>query len=210
MVPAALLQPAALEPPVRFALQEVGAAPPATALDRLTPGWRYADIQSRAAPGVDPRRLHAALKGVDMGRAWIMRLMLSVCTAPALLRPENPRTDFGFTFRDLERFGFTLLADEPAEALIFGLIGRFWTPSGDIRPFAAEAWDRARGDLVKLALGFHITETQDGSRIDSEIRAICLSDDARWIFSGYWPLIRPLNAAARRQLLRAVTQSAGG
>jgi len=154
----------------------------------------------------------AALRRVDMGRGWIYQLMMSLKQPAELLRQQALRLDVGYTFRDLERFGFVALDTEGEREIVYGLIGRFWTPSG-----APALVDAARypvflhPDYAKLAMGFLVEPKPDGgSRMVAEIRIRCLSERARWIFTGYWRMIRPLNGAVRRQLLRAVAADADG
>lgn len=204
-------QIARLAPEFRFALQETGDAPVGSALDRALPRWDYADNET-VFTVAGPDQAMAALRRVDMGRAWLMRLMLSLRLPYEVLRQQGARVDLGYTFNDFPRFGFCVLPAETEHELVFGLIGRFWTPGvtaahGDAARFARFA----HPDYAKLAMRFAVSpRPAGGSRIDAEIRVRCLSDRARWIFTGYWRMIRPMNGAIRRQLLRAAAAQADG
>ncbi|MEM6491344.1 MAG: hypothetical protein AAF684_05490 [Pseudomonadota bacterium] len=199
-------QLAKLDPETRFALQEAGGVgSAASALDAALPAWQYADAQ-RIDVSAPPDAALEALRRVDMGRGWIYQLMMSLRQPAELLRQQALRLDVGYTFRDLERFGFAPLDSANDHEIVYGLIGRFWTPSS--APALVDA-DRYKvflhPDYAKLAMGFLAEpKPEGGSRLVAEIRIRCLSERARWIFTGYWRMIRPLNGAVRRQLLRAV------
>lgn len=200
---------AQLEPSFRFALQETQDETPVTGLDAALPGWQYADSQTIHTPA-PPERALEALRDVDLGRSWIMRLMLSLKQPYELLRQESGRHDVGYTFGDLERFGFASLPGEDENELVYGYIGKFWTPGGAPALVDDERFKRfGHPDYAKLAMGFLVEGAPGGgSRIAAEVRVRCLSERARWIFTGYWRMIRPMNGAVRRQLLRAAAADA--
>lgn len=206
-------QLAQLSPDVRFALQEADGVDGAgrTALDAALPAWQYADAQ-RIDVAATPADAMAALRRVDMGRGWIYQLLMSLKQPAEMLRQQARRLDVGYTFRDLERFGFVPLKADGDSEIVYGLIGRFWTPGGAPARIDAERYPVfLHPDYAKLAMGFLVEPKSDGgSRLVAEIRIRCLSERARWIFTGYWRMIRPLNGAVRRQLLRAVAADADG
>lgn len=107
----------------------------------------------------------------------------------------------------LERFGFTLLDEDPGRELVFGIAGRFWRPDGGLRRIG----DRqaffffAEDGCVKAAWNLRIG-VRDGEACDlsTETRIQYFGAAARRKFRLYWTLVGPFSGALRRALLRGV------
>ncbi len=61
-----------------------------------------------------------------------------------------------------ENFRFVLLGERPDEELLLGLVGKFWTPAGELLRLAREEFTgfNKRG-YAKAARNFSLTRTSD-------------------------------------------------
>jgi hypothetical protein len=94
--------------------------------------------------------------------------------------------------------------ERPGEEVVYGAIGRFRSPTGNM-PRAAEdfsAFDEP--GYAKAALNFHVLPEGNGSRITTETRVIGTDAEATRKFRRYWFLIRLGSVAIRRSWLKAI------
>lgn len=125
--------------------------------------------------------------------------------------PRAFRSTGGTLLERLERFGFTRLAEVPGEELVFGIAGRFWRPSGDLRRLPdAEAFGAfAEDGCVKAAWNLRIAAVDgDGAEVSTETRIAYYGDAARRSFRCYWLLVGPFSGMLRRALLRDIARRA--
>lgn len=110
----------------------------------------------------------------------------------------------------LVRFGFTPLGEDPGRELVFGLVGRFWRPKGDLR--SVPAGDFAgfqEPGYAKAAWNLLLEEEAPGViRLSTETRVQCLGDAARRKFLLYWRVVEPFSGMIRWSLLREVRRAA--
>jgi hypothetical protein len=85
--------------------------------------------------------------------------------------------DEGLTIDGMLKWGFVLLADKPPEEIVFGLIGRFWTPSGQIQSVPADAFVTFNQPGFAIAAGNIAFRREDKGtvRVTTETRVQCLS-----------------------------------
>ena len=111
---------------------------------------------------------------------------------------------------DFERAGFRVVAERAPEELVIGLLGRFWTATGDLCREVSVA-NFAAGPAPGLALAgwnFTVVPRADGScELRTETRVRC-APDARARFRAYWLIVRPGSGLIRRALLRAIRNEA--
>jgi hypothetical protein len=114
------------------------------------------------------------------------------------------------TFDGMLKWGFVLLADKPPHELVFGLVGRFWTPSPRIQPINADAFVTFDQPGFAKAVGNMAFIVQDdGSvRVTTETRVQCLDHTSRRYFRLYWLLISPFSGIIRKEWLRLIKQRA--
>lgn len=148
-----------------------------------------------------------AILAADLAASPVSKLVLA-------LRGYGARTfqaSGGTLPERLERFGFTRLREIPGHELVFGLAGRFWRPSGDLRRLAdGAAFDAfAEEGCVKAAWNLRIDET-DGNSCDlsTETRIVYSGVAARRKFRLYWALVGPFSGLLRRTLLSSVKRGA--
>lgn len=119
-----------------------------------------------------------------------------------------PQSDF--TLDGMLKWGFVLLADRPSQELVFGLIGRFWTPTPKIQRINADAFTAFNKPGFAKAVGnIAFIAQRDGSvRVTTETRVHCLDHASRQRFFMYWLLISPFSGIIRKEWLRLIKQKA--
>lgn len=107
-------------------------------------------------------------------------------------------------------FGFTPLGEEAGRELVFGLVGRFWRPKGDLCSVSAADFESFREPgFAKAAWNLLIEEDGPGvTRLSTETRVLCLGDAARRKFLLYWRVVEPFSGVIRWSLLRGVRRAA--
>jgi hypothetical protein len=105
---------------------------------------------------------------------------------------------------ELQQGGFICLAEGRDEEVVYGAIGRFWSPTGN-RPIAVESFTAfTEPGYAKAAMNFAVRAERGGSRITTETRILATDPEASRKFRLYWLLIRPGSGAIRRSWLRAI------
>lgn len=109
----------------------------------------------------------------------------------------------------LARFGFTPLDEEPGRELVFGLVGRFWQPKGDLCTVsAADFAGFQQPGFAKAAWNILIEEDGPGvTRLSTETRVLCIGAVARRKFLLYWRVVEPFSGVIRWSLLRGVRRA---
>ncbi len=116
----------------------------------------------------------------------------------------------GLTLDGMLAWGFVLLADKPLQEIVFGLIGRFWTPSAQVQLIKADTFTAYnRVGFAKAAGNIAFIPQGDGSvRVETETRVFCPDDTSRRCFRLYWLLIGPFSGIVRHQWLRIIKRKA--
>ena len=146
----------------------------------------------------------SALQRADLGGSLVTRTLL---TLRGLRRPGATRR---LTLATLPEAGFLLLGERPGREIAFGLVGRFWTPSGGrVRVPPAEFRDFARPGHAKVMWTFTVEDEGPGAaRLATETRVACADAASRRRFRLYWLCVRPFSGLMRRAMLRAVAHAA--
>ncbi|MDR2310147.1 MAG: hypothetical protein LBE54_04080 [Brucellaceae bacterium] len=104
---------------------------------------------------------------------------------------------------------FTLL-EQRDDALVYGLIGRFWrldfglVPVGDGQAY--RQFNKA--GVAKLALVFSTaSQGENITRLETETRVFCPDLASRLKFTPYWYLIRPVSGLIRGRILKSIKQA---
>ena len=146
----------------------------------------------------------AALQHADLGGSPVTRALL---TLRGLRRPGARRR---LTIAGLPDAGFIPLGERPGREVVFGLVGRFWTPSGGrVRVTPEEFRDFARPGYAKAVWTFSVDDEAPGvTRLATETRILCVDAAGRRRFRLYWLGVRPFSGLIRRAMLRAVAREA--
>jgi hypothetical protein len=112
--------------------------------------------------------------------------------------------------RDLIAGGFILLGERPAEEILLGVVGRFWTPLGGIKRMDAEAFRVfASPGYAKAVWNFSLSARAEVvTSLATETRVLCLDDASRRRFKLYWAFIAPFSGAIRMAALRSIKRAA--
>jgi hypothetical protein len=165
------------------------------------------DIEVSASPA----RVYLAVRRLDLSSSVLVRALFFLRGLPALFsRQAIPDQGLGLTLDDLLASGFILLGERADEEIVLGVVGRFWTPTGDIRRLRPEefaAFDEP--GYAKVAWNFAIAPLAGGTaQLSTETRIRCLDDASRRRFARYWFFVRPFSGLVRRLMLQAVKQAA--
>ena len=170
-----------------------------SALDDFLPAWDFRERHRRHV-AASRERTWAALQGLDLSRSWLVRALYR-------LRGMPPSA---LTFPGLERLCFVRLAEVPAEELLFGVVGRFWTRDGGLVPLDREGFRGfERPGYARAVWGFELREGGSGrTLLATETRIRCTDPTTRRRFRRYWLLIRPPSGLIRRAALAEIARVA--
>ena len=193
-----------------------GSAPPRgegpTLLDDILPIY---DVASRHSIRIDaaPGRVYQAVRSVDLGRPWLIRVLMGIRKVPAraaaMLRPDAAPAREGAPRRAVQGLAFTVIAEAPDEELVLGLLGRFWTSSGGVIPATP---DRFRlpppPGLAQAVWNLRVEPEGTGTRLSTETRVRCADAATRRHFLRYWRVVRLGSGLTRRSMLRLIWRTA--
>lgn len=170
-----------------------------------------------------PTHVFAALREADLTGGPLTRALLAVRAIPAaaLALVRSPRAALaelrarrtqrgGARLADLERAGFRVVAERAPHEVVLGVLGKFWTLRGGLRPEVSRAhFDAGPPPGHALAAwSFTATPRSDGAtELRTETRVLC-APDVRLRFRAYWLLVRPGSGLIRKDMLRAIRRAA--
>lgn len=169
-------------------------------INRFMP--RY-DVSARYHIDIDApvERAYSAGRRLDMGDSAIVRWLYRLRGLPRS----------GLTLDGMLKWGFVLLAEEPSQEFVFGLVGRFWSPFPEIQAIQPEAFIEFNQPGVAKAAGnlaFIPLEGGRGVRVSTETRIYCTCEESRRRFRRYWRLIGPFSGLIRKEWLRLIKRRA--
>ena len=158
-------------------------------------------------------RVYDAVRRLDLGGSATIRSLFWLRELPARLRPSDRGAAgrrLGLTLDALLEGGFVLLGERPNRELVLGLVGRFWTASGDLQRLDAGGFrDFRRPGYAKAAWNFSVEEQDDGTTLlATETRVLCLDGASRRRFRLYWTLVGPFSGMIRKDVLRSIKRQA--
>lgn len=144
--------------------------------------------------------VYSAVRTLDLGASPIIR---------GLFRLRGlPRS--ALTLDGLRSIRFTVLGEDPGREILLGLVGRFWTITGDLQrvdPAGFGAFDR--DGYAKAAWNFCLAPLSDGRvRLSTETRVYCPDEASLRRFRLYWRLVGPFSALIRGEMLRTLKRKA--
>ena len=181
-------------------------------IDELLPAY---DVSEYHQIGIHAplERVYDAVCALDLSCSRVIRWLFLLRELPLLrevpaLWHSSHRGDgrFDLTLDGLLRSGFILLGEKPPQELLLGLVGRFWTPSGDIQRLGVSEFRTFnRPGYAKAAWNFSLSEQEDGTtRLATQTRVLCLDEASRRRLRLYWAFIRPFSGLIRREMLRSI------
>ena len=181
-------------------------------LEALMPEWEAREFHetSVAAP---PAAAFAAARAVTAPEVRLFLPLMALRLLPAAFSRRRIAVDLRAPLIDLFiRNGFVLLAEDPGRELVLGAIGPFWELGGaEPPPHVRTAADFTAFDEPGNAKGIvnlMVHADGAGSRVTTETRVACTSEDASRSFRRYWRVVEPGSALIRRSWLGAIRRRA--
>jgi len=155
-----------------------------------------------------PERVIAAARELRGRDVPLTTVLLGLRRLPTLLRGGRISLSRPLV-SEFTRAGFVALAERPDE-LVLGIVGRFWQPSGGLRPVEPEQFQAlTEPGWAKAAMNIKVTPAApSGTLLTTETRVLCTDSASRRRFRRYWRLIHPGSAAIRIAWLRAIRRLA--
>lgn len=153
-------------------------------------------IEVRATPGA----VLSAARRLDMRGSWIVRSLFRLRGLP----PE------ALDLSGLEQLRFKTLRDEPGKGFVLGLVGQFWTPSGELLDFSVDAFrDFSTPGYAKATWAFEVSEEPaEVTRLSTVTRVRCLDEASRRRFRFYWRVVGPFSGIIRTEILKSLKAAA--
>ena len=179
-------------------------------LDSYLVEYDVAEVHACIVNG-DVKTTWEAIRNADLSSIPVVHSLLVLRSLPGRLRAINSGKAAPapppFSFGDMPRVGFQLLAERPAE-IAFGFVGKPWKIGAE-QPLAIGADDFATfSDPGYAKVAFSIRAKPYGTHrtlITTETRTATTDAATRRRFAAYWKLIGPFSALIRRLILRQVT-----
>lgn len=151
----------------------------------------------RHAIGVDAptEATLAAVSGTDLAESAVVRWLFRLRGLPS-------RT---VRLADMERLGFARLAEDAGREVVYGLVGRFWRPTGGLVATGPEHFRTFdEPGYAMAAWSFHATTdpARGGAVLATETRIGCTDRASRRWFGLYWAVVAPFSGWTRREMLR--------
>ncbi|MFI1396493.1 hypothetical protein [Streptomyces sp. NPDC020681] len=112
------------------------------------------------------------------------------------------------------RDSFLLLAEDPPQETVRGIVGQWWTMgAADGRPDVTGlreflAFDEPGYAKATFSMRFTADAATGGTRVVTETRVLCLDEAARRAMGRYWRLIEPFSGLVRRMMLSRLRKRA--
>jgi hypothetical protein len=165
----------------------------------------------RISINASPEVVYHALQTADLGGSLIIKALMGLRSLPefVLRRRHLPARDQKITLQTLVDAGFGMLAEDPGQEIVLGIVGRFWKPTGNVLPFDREAFDRpVQPGTAQGVWNFRVEPAESGQTIlSTETRVTCGDVRSRRKFRVYWLFVRPFSGLIRHIMLRAVAKS---
>lgn len=144
--------------------------------------------------------VYEAVSSLDMGKSKWIKTLFQLRRLP----------QSALTLRGLQKIGFTMLGQKPDQELLLGLVGKFWTPNGDLQqltPPAFKSFDKK--GYAKATWNFSMNPLhQNKTSLKTETRIYCLDRKSYRKFRCYWLLIGPFSSWIRKETLKIIKQEA--
>ena len=153
-----------------------------------------------------PAEVYEHLLQVDLGKISVVQWLMTLRTGKRL--QPMPASE-GLRER-MQKAGFILLAQVPADELVFGVAGRFWHLDGGrcIGLSRQDFVQFAEPGYAKAVWNFKLrNDPQGGTALSTETRVKCFADSL-WKFYFYWTAIAPFSGLIRKAMLKQIKRDA--
>ncbi|MDR6431572.1 hypothetical protein [Brucella pseudogrignonensis] len=176
-------------------------------IDKYLPDYGFSEVHGCDVSASPETVLQAAMNYRPETDAFF-RCMIALREVPmralAMLRGRKSTVAPPFGLHE-----FTLLEHKPGEALVYGLVGKFWKADFGLHKMeSAEDYLAFRmPGVAKLALAFTVTEQGGKTRLVTETRVFCPDRGSHLRFTPYWYLIRPVSGIIRGRILNSIREA---
>lgn len=169
-------------------------------IDECLPVWDMRE-RHRITIQAPVERVYAVVRALDISEARLTRALFRLRGLPC-----SPR----LTLDDFLKMRFILLGERPKEELLCGIVGKFWTPQGELRCLEPEEFtDFNERGYAKAAGNFSLTQATNGVvSLATETRVSCTDGASRRRFRLYWTLLGASSGLVRRELLQLIKRNA--
>jgi hypothetical protein len=175
-------------------------------LDDYLPRYDVNEVHSIAIDAT-PAAVMDAIRALTAADVPVLVALMAIRSLPTVLRGRRPPLR-GRLLDGFRKAGFVDLRDVPDE-LVLGAVGRFWKPSGDIRPIAPERFAGfAEPGFAKAVFNLELTPSGERTVLTTETRVTTTDERSRRSFGRYWRVVHPGSALIRRGWLRAIRKRA--
>lgn len=161
-----------------------------------------------------PETMYSALRNLDLLtiHSRTADLAMWVRGLPERLRRRvPPRQPTRLTFEDLVASGdWVALGEQPGREVLFGAVGRFWTPIVRWQPIeAGEFTEYGKPGLGKIVCSLSVREYgRNSSLVTYDVRTILNDPITRRVFGLYWRTVKPFVRAIMRATIRTAAEKA--
>jgi hypothetical protein len=176
-------------------------------IDDFMPTYDFSE-KHETTVRISTETVYEALNSFDFNESSVIRWLFRLRGLASKNRCDA--TKQVLTLRDMTKFDFVVLGERPNEEILFGLIGKFWKPTGNLQKIKAEDFlDFKESGYAKAAWNFTVTESAvEKTRLKTETRVQCTDYASYTLFSFYWTFIKPFSGWIRREALRLAKQKA--
>jgi hypothetical protein len=175
-------------------------------LDDFLPTYDFHEVHS-VATDASPAAVMDAIKSLTPLEVPVLVALMAVRSLPAILRRRPPAVR-GTLLDGFRKAGFVPLRDAPDE-VVYGGVGRFWKPTGDLRRVDPAAFAGfADPGCAKAVFNLRVDPAGERTLLTTETRIATTDEHARRSFACYWGVIHPGSALIRRDWLRAIRRRA--
>jgi len=180
-----------------------------TLLDDIIPTY---DVSSRHSIwiGASPAEVYQVARHADLGRPWLVRVLMGLRGIPAVLATVARRRRLEpARQKTVGRLPFTVIAESTGEEFVLGVMGRFWTPTGGVVATSADQFRHpAPTGLAQGVWNFRVAPSGDGTALTTETRVRCGDPATLRQFARYWRLVRLGSGLIRGSMLRSIRREA--
>ena len=150
-------------------------------------------------------KVYSAVQELDLREAKFAMFLFRLRGIPA-----GKKAPTCFKLDDFLKMRFILLGERANEEFLLGLVGRFWTPSGELlRLDATDFRDFKEPGFAKAVWNFSLAEQPDKTvLLETETRVLCLDEGSRRRFRFYWLFVGTFSGLIRKEILQAVKRNA--
>jgi len=176
-------------------------------IDDFLPDYDFSE-KHETTVRASAEKVYAALNSFDFNESAVIRWLFRLRG----LTSKNSCDAGGqvLTLRDMTKFGFVVLGEKLDEEVLFGLVGKFWKPTGDLQRIKAEdflGFDKS--GYAKTTWNFTLAKlAPEEICLKTETRVQCLDEASRRSFNFYWTFIKPFSGWIRQEALRLAKEKA--